>query len=59
MRLLLDEKLPRKLIPILAPEVEAVTVAQQGWRGQENGEMIALVERKFDALATMNQGIPH
>lgn len=59
MRLLLDENLPRKLIPLLAPEVEAVTVAQQGWRGKENGELIALAEREFDALATMDQGIPH
>ena len=35
MRLLLDENLPRKLIPLLAPEVGAV--AQQGWRGKQNG----------------------
>jgi predicted nuclease of predicted toxin-antitoxin system len=57
MRLLLDENLPRKLIPLLAAEVEAV--AQQEWRGKENGELIALAEREFDALATMDQGIPH
>ena len=59
MHSLLDENLPRKLIPLLAPEVEAVTVAQQGWRGKDNGELIALAEREFDALATMDQGIPH
>jgi predicted nuclease of predicted toxin-antitoxin system len=59
MGLLLDENLPRKLLPHLAPDVEAVTVAQQGWRGKENGELIALAGREFDALATMDQGIPH
>ena len=59
MRLLLDENLPGKLIPLLAPEVEAVTVAQQGWRGKQNGELIALAEREFDALATMDRRMPH
>jgi len=59
MRLLLDENLPRRLIPLLAPEVEAVTVAQQGWRGKGNVELIEAAQREFDALATMDQGMPH
>ena len=59
MRLLLDENLPSKLTGLFAPEVEAMTVAQQGWRGKDNGELIALARREFDALATMDRGIPH
>jgi predicted nuclease of predicted toxin-antitoxin system len=59
MRLLLDENLPSKLTGLFAPEVEAVTVAQQGWRGKENGELIALTRREFDALATMDRSMPH
>ena len=39
MRLLLDENLPGKLTELLAPEVEAMTVAQQGWRGKFDGEL--------------------
>ena len=56
---MLDENLPRRLTPLLAPEVEAVTVAQQVWRGKQNGELIALAEREFDAVATIDRGIPH
>jgi hypothetical protein len=42
MRSLLDENVPRKPIPLLAPEVEAVTLAQQGWRC-----MIPLFQRPY------------
>ena len=57
--MLLDENLPSKLTGLFAPEVEAVTVAQQGWRGKDNGELLALARREFDALATMDRGIPY
>ena len=57
--MLLDENLPSKLTGLFAPEVEAVTVAQQGWRGKDSGELLALARREFDALATMDRGIPH
>lgn len=59
MRLLLDENLPSKLTGLFAPEVEAMTVAQQGWRGKDNGELVALARREFDALATMDRSIPY
>lgn len=59
MRLLLDVNLPSKLTGLFAPEVEAVTVARQGWRGKDNGELIALAQREFDALATMDRNLPH
>lgn len=59
MRLLLDENLPRKLVGLLAPEMDAVTVRQRGWGEKQNGELIELAQREFDALVTMDQGIPH
>lgn len=59
MRLLLDENLPSKLVRLFAPETEAFTIARQGWRGKDNGELIRLAQREFDALVTMDQGIPH
>jgi predicted nuclease of predicted toxin-antitoxin system len=59
MRLSLDENLPSKLTGLFAPEVEAVRVAQQAWRGKENGELIGLAQLEFDALLTMDRNIPH
>ncbi len=59
MRLLLDENLPSKLARLFAPEMEAITIARRGWRGKDNGELISLAEREFDALVTMDRGIPH
>lgn len=59
MRLLLDENLPGNLARLFAPEMEAVTIARHGWRGKENGELIALARKEFDVLVTMDQGIPH
>ncbi len=59
MRLLLDENLPDKLVRLFAPEMEAVTIARQGWRGKDNGELIALAQKEFDALVTMDRGTLH
>lgn len=59
MRLLLDENLPCRLARIFAPEMEAVTVRQRGWGEKENGELIRLAQGEFDALVTMDRGIPH
>src|ERR671910_748709 len=51
MRLLLDEHLDRRLKRIFGEEHAVVTVREQGWGGME--------KREFDALITMDQGIPH
>lgn len=50
MRLLFDENMPGD---------EIVTMSRRGWLGKKNGELIRLAEREFDALATMDRGIPH
>lgn len=59
MRLLLDENLPRKLVWLLAPAFEAVTVKQRGWNGKKNGELLALAQDEFEAFLTIDKGIKH
>jgi hypothetical protein len=59
MRLLLDEHLDRRLKRFFGEEHEVVTVLERGWGGKENGELIEAAQREFDALITMDQGIPH
>ncbi len=58
MRLLLDEMLPRRLAPLFAPEMEAITVRQRGWTAKTNGELLAAAQGEFDALVTMDRNMP-
>ena len=51
--------LPRTLKRLLPPEVEAVTVREQDWGSKENGELLELAEKEFDALLTTDKGLPH
>ncbi|HEX9731215.1 MAG TPA: DUF5615 family PIN-like protein [Thermoanaerobaculia bacterium] len=59
MRVLLDENLPRALTRLFEPNVEAATIGQVGWKGIKNGALLRKAETEFDALITMNKGIPH
>ncbi len=59
MRLLLDEQLDRRLKRYFGKEHEVVTLRERGWGGKENGELIEAAQREFDALVTMDRGIPH
>ena len=59
MRVLLDENLPHKLRQLFSDSIEVVTVGYRGWKGKENGELLIVAENEFDALITMDQGIPH
>lgn len=59
MKALLDENMPKALIGLLAPEVEAWTVQQQGWSGRKNGKLLAAASESLDVLITTDQGIPH
>jgi hypothetical protein len=56
---LLDENLDRRLKHFFSEEHEVVTVRERSWGGKENGELIEADQREFDALITMEQGIPH
>lgn len=59
MRLLLDEHLDRRLKRFFGDEHEVVTVRERGWASMKNGELIEAAREEFDALVTMDQGIPH
>ena len=59
MRVLLDECLPKKLGQSLVGHVSR-TVAQEGWAGNRNGALLALMAaRGFEVLLTADQSIPH
>jgi predicted nuclease of predicted toxin-antitoxin system len=59
LRVLLDENLPRKLTRLFGPVTEAVTVAERGWKGLKNGDLLAAAEAEFDAIVTADRRIPH
>ena len=56
---MLDEQRDRRLKRSFGEEHEVVTVRERGWGGKENGKLIEAAQREFDALVTMNRGIPH
>lgn len=58
MRILLDESLPRQLVPLL-PEHEVRTVAAMGWAGIRNGPLLQLAAGEFDAFLTADQNLEH
>jgi predicted nuclease of predicted toxin-antitoxin system len=57
MRVLLDENVDRRLRRLFDPAFEIVTVAEHGWSGKKNGELLRAAEQEFDALVTMDRGI--
>jgi hypothetical protein len=59
MKLLLDENLPHQLRHEL-PGHGCSTVAYMGWAGVENGDLLTrAAQAGFDALLTMDAGIPY
>lgn len=56
---MLDENVDRRLKRDLAEGHEVSTVAEAGWAGKKNGELLRLAEREFDALVSTDKGIPH
>ncbi|MCL4740864.1 MAG: DUF5615 family PIN-like protein [Phycisphaerales bacterium] len=59
MKLLRDENLPHDLRHFL-PGHDVFTVAYMGWKGLENGELMSAAAREdFDAMLTLDSGIPH
>ncbi len=59
LRILLDENVDRRLKREFAEEYEVVTVAEVGWAGKKNGELLRLAKKDFDALVSTDRGIPH
>jgi hypothetical protein len=50
---------PRPLAGLFTPEVTAITVRDGGWAAKKNGELLQAAQHEFDALVTMDRGLPH
>lgn len=59
MRVLLDENVDRRLKRDFAEGYEVVTVAEAGWAGKSNGELLRLAEQRFDVLLSTDKGMPY
>ncbi len=57
-RVLLDECLPAQLKRDLA-EHQVKTVRNQGWSGIKNGELLALMEFRFDVFITADRNLEY
>jgi hypothetical protein len=53
---ILDENLPHSLRRHLE-EFAVVTVQYQGWSGIQNGDLIALIDGRFDVFVTADQNL--
>ena len=56
MRVLLDENLPVDLVGELSGH-QVDTVTGLGWQGVQNGELLARMAGRFDALVTMDKNL--
>jgi predicted nuclease of predicted toxin-antitoxin system len=59
LRVLLDENVDRRLKQDFAEGYEVATVAEAGWAGEKNGELLRLAQNGFDVLVSTDKGIPH
>jgi PIN like domain len=58
MRVLLDECVPRALRSDI-PGHEVKTVAEMGWAGVKNGELMRLAAGQFDVLLTVDRNLEY
>lgn len=58
MRVLLDECVPRALRNEL-PGHDVKTVAECGWAGVKNGELLRLAAESFDVLLTVDRNLEY
>jgi hypothetical protein len=58
MRVLLDECVPRRLREQL-PGHDVKTVAESGWAGVKNGELLRLAAERFDILLTVDRNLEY
>jgi hypothetical protein len=49
--------MPAGLVAALAPH-DVRTVAQMGWKGVTNGELLKLASERFDVLISMDSSMP-
>ena len=58
MRILLDACVPRGIRKSL-PGHEVRTAPEMGWGDLDNGDLLDAMNGRFDALLTVDKGIPH
>jgi hypothetical protein len=58
MRVLLDECVPRALRKDL-PGHAVKTVAEEGWAGVKNGELLQLAASRFDLILTVDRNLEY
>ena len=58
MRVFFDENMPRPLRHVLDGH-EVSYVEKEKWKGKENGELLALVEERFDIILTFDGSIEY
>ena len=58
MRVLLDECVPRALRDELSGH-DVRTVAENGWSGAKNGELLRLAADRFDVLLTVDRNLEY
>jgi predicted nuclease of predicted toxin-antitoxin system len=58
MRVLLDECVPRALRRELTGH-EVKTVAEVGWAGVKNGELLQMAAQRFDLLLTVDRNLEY
>ena len=56
MRVLLDECVDRRLAREIAGH-EVTTVPDAGWASAKNGDLLALAQKTFDALVTVDRNL--
>ncbi|MBA3518341.1 MAG: hypothetical protein H0T75_12025 [Rhizobiales bacterium] len=56
MRVFFDENIPRQLRHVL-PGHEISSVEVEGWKGKDNGELLALIVGRFDVLITSDDNL--
>lgn len=59
MNVLLDENVDRRVRRFFDAEHEVMTLAEQGWSGITNGELLSRAEQQFDMLVTMDQNLQY
>ncbi len=58
MRVLLDESLPKRL-KVDVKGFQVKTVPEMGWQGKKNGELLSLMQDKFNVFVTSDQNLQY
>ena len=59
MNVLLDEDVKERLRHHFGADITVETAGYRGFKGLQNGALLAAAERSFDALVTLDSNLPH